>query len=766
MSNSSLRADLPVVRRHDLRPPGAARRFTQDRVAQESGRTLVIAYHPDLAEVESTLFDIAASPGVQLICVVIGVPSHDVDRPALALPAMLATEGIATLWVSDPAGAGCGWWIETGGPALDAAQLLGSESASALDLLDDCLQVPDVFDAVRAQVEQMADHVASPGLLAISGRITGELLRTSLRLAVTQLCADTGRDRRPELAHFVASAPALSGPADVDRILTDESELHRHRTAAASAADAAADQVRRMAWLRHLLGPDRPSRTVVERIDRVRAERAELVRVVADLLTSAQHPGNDPSGQALRDDLRNRGILLPDPPEESNPGALLTKLRVDTSRLWRTSNVGVTQRWLRALADRATPQGSGRYLPQLTRLRPDAGPVPEFPLPVRPGWLLLILTAASLAAGLAGPPGAVVPLSAALLVLMLLACRPAARGEAGVASAARPLLTAYLPAMAAATAAGVLIAGLIGPPPLIVRIALVGIAAAAALVAVHHWWRGAVARWSAQLEPMIGPQWSSGIDALLHRVVHDEWRTVPARALLADAAVSAAVALDRATAVLRDRIGPSSTPTATAPYGEPASDVDGDLVEVLAADLRDAVASALDVVWDRAGSGGSLSGSWDQVDDVLIRHLDDYRRHLESHHVSDAPPFADRSRVRAGVDAGWGGPERLGNVLATAFGGPLVQLCQPRHLGLLSREHLSGVRFAPAALRDRGTAQLRHRGGGQPLAEMTWTESGVLAGVLRLVPPRQGVAQTYWRSNDDEAAWWADSEGDHHVEAE
>jgi hypothetical protein len=151
---------------------------------------------------------------------------------------------------------------------------------------------------------------------------------------------------------------------------------------------------------------------------------------------------------------------------------------------------------------------------------------------------------------------------------------------------------------------------------------------------------------------------------------------------------------------------------------------------------------------------------------VLLRHLDDYRRHLESHDVSDAPPFADRSRIRAGVDAGWGGPERLGNVLATPFGGPLVQLCQPRHLGLFSRENLSGVRFAPAALRERGTAQLRHRGGGQPLAEMTWTESGVLAGVLRLVPPRQGVVQTYWRSNDDEADWWPAPEGDHHVDAE
>jgi hypothetical protein len=313
------------------------------------------------------------------------------------------------------------------------------------------------------------------------------------------------------------------------------------------------------------------------------------------------------------------------------------------------------------------------------------------------------------------------------------------------------MLQAYLPAIGGGVAAGLVLRRFVPISetfgtysPLIPALLAVG-----GLVA---WWVPAARSWLEQVD-IAGPARAvRRLDDVLRQVVTEEWGTASARASIADAALAVGAALDSIADVLRRH---EADLAAGPPGGRANVDV---LDEILASDLRDAVETSLDGVWDQARSG-SPTGSWELAAERMTGCLGDYEDHLMTHDDNDPPPFARVGRRRSRTLSGWGPPLRLADQLQTPADGPLVQLCRDRHVSLLSLNRIRSFRFAPVAVKDVVSEELARRGGGPLLAEMHWTGTGSLAGVLRLLAPRVGVVEMTWPS-EDAAFPWPEKESD------
>jgi hypothetical protein len=271
------------------------------------------------------------------------------------------------------------------------------------------------------------------------------------------------------------------------------------------------------------------------------------------------------------------------------------------------------------------------------------------------------------------------------------------------------------------------------------------------LAGLSVWWRNATREWTSRIDAGGSLRTARQLDALLHRVITDEWRNAAARAYIADTAVAVAIALERVTEVLKEQT--SALAGALRPdrfAAEPSPDPELDAV--LTADLQDAVESALAVVWDRARTS-SPSGAWDLAGERMREHLAEYDQHLALHDVNEPPPFTRPDRPRGRVHGGWGPPQHIAEVLAMSADGPLVQLCRSRHTNLLSLNRIRAVRFAPASMQEEVSTELSRTGHSPLLSDLHWTHSGSLAGLVRLVPPRSGVVDMVWNHEEEQLDW-------------
>lgn len=746
------------VVRHDLRPPDAVRRFVDHHLWDQPGnRALVIVRGDDLADMRETLFDIAAARRMAVLCIVIGQPPDGTTHPALVLPGVLGSAGVGTLWVSDPEGRGCGWWIDSAQPLMSAETVLRQDDRPALDLLDDCLQIPDVFDGVLDELERMADHVASPGLLAFGGRLAAtDLVAARLRAvrAVTGDGDDAPERRDSGLDAIIPRADGYTAPADLDPLLTRGTELDRARRAAYEAAEDA-QRFSGGTTLRLLLYGGTTWHSGI-RVGHARMLVQQFHRTVGRLLSAGHRPGESLDDEA-RDQITAYGVaaaaLTPAPDD-----VLIGELRAATERRLRSSSIESTQLWLRLLADAASPRGSGDFLRALAGLEPDDQPLPAFPLRPAPGWLLAVLAVAAFAAGTAGPAGLAVGVAAFLGVLLVLSRRPTPNATAGAGASAGTVLRAHLPAVVLGLVGGIAVARTVTMP------FAAGVTAAVAatltvLVVLMVWWSSAAREWATLIDADAPLRTTQQLDGLLHRVILDEWRTAPARAYLADAAVAVAVALERIAVVLKEQ-------SAALAAGQRQDRFPGDaapdphLDDLLTTDLRDAVDAALAIVWDRSRYG-SPAGAWDMAGEQMDEHLREYDRHLALHDVNEPPPFPRSTRSRTRAYANWGPPPQLADLLETPVDGPLVQLCRTRHTNLLSLNRIHGVRFAPASMQDNVSDELSRRGRSPLLADLRWTRSGSLAGVLRMVAPRTGVVEMAW--NQEGPGFGRSGEEDDHA---
>ncbi|WP_043619031.1 hypothetical protein [Nonomuraea candida] len=255
------------------------------------------------------------------------------------------------------------------------------------------------------------------------------------------------------------------------------------------------------------------------------------------------------------------------------------------------------------------------------------------------------------------------------------------------------------------------------------------------------YWRRSRAWWREQLA--LGPARTAldGLRALLERVAASEWMLGRARTHTSDAARTLAAALSeicgQVSATLTDwSKAEAGQAEAGAALDEEVTvrlrDRGGQLREVIAGDLTDAVTGWLEPGWTSLEHGDYRDvqlGLERRVDETLRQ----YRYHLTHRGVQERPEFgtADTGRQEL-VDAVWRQSQQVMRALRAQPGGQMLQLCGDRDLSLLLRQAYA-VRFAPRAVRGQGNPP-----------GVVWTRSGQYAGTLRLVPLRPGTVEENW----------------------
>ncbi|MFJ6492461.1 hypothetical protein [Streptomyces californicus] len=170
-----------------------------------------------------------------------------------------------------------------------------------------------------------------------------------------------------------------------------------------------------------------------------------------------------------------------------------------------------------------------------------------------------------------------------------------------------------------------------------------------------------------------------------------------------------------------------------------------ELVATLAGDLRRTAMAAMAPYWGAVerGQAGALAVS--RTEQRVRELLSAARHHLARYGVLAPPPYPADHRARA-TAAGLLGTDsaRVAELVAReADRGTVVQLSSPEQGSLLSRNpgDARWIRFAPATLRPEIETAWRKGASPQP-AEALWTSSGRYAGLIRLVPLREGVVGT------------------------
>ncbi|MGV0101074.1 hypothetical protein ACSTAL_32860, partial [Streptomyces californicus] len=170
-----------------------------------------------------------------------------------------------------------------------------------------------------------------------------------------------------------------------------------------------------------------------------------------------------------------------------------------------------------------------------------------------------------------------------------------------------------------------------------------------------------------------------------------------------------------------------------------------ELVATLAGDLRRTAMAAMAPYWGAVerGQAGALAVS--RTEQRVRELLSAARHHLARYGVLAPPPYPADHRARA-TAAGLLGTDsaRVAELVARETDrGTVVQLSSPEQGSLLSRNpgDARWIRFAPATLRPEIETAWRKGASPQP-AEALWTSSGRYAGLIRLVPLREGVVDT------------------------
>lgn len=696
----------------------------------DSGRVVVVDDVVSLVDHHSIYETIQSSTMVRLVCVAVGPPANRPGGTVIKATKVLDNDDAATLWVGDRTGAS---W--PAGPAQD----LGDEpDDSALRVLLDALTLPKVFDRVVELARVFPGRVANPGYLVVAGQVGPANLHSARHLAMDTLAGGGDRPRRRQLPPDADIDLLLgtSGSAGVARDrLREGSRLHHvHRDC------TAAWQLAQSAVVR-LANPGAPwmlsrSPDVEAALDTVGSAVADLRAVVTDMFRE----GGARSGMedTTRQELEQWGVVL-DAVPGTDRASLVDRLRglVEDS-LGRGYSCGALANWLRRQAERVEPVGSVGRTVELEEACPSTvvdrlRQPPRFPWNPRVPWLLGTAGAVAAVAAL-GPFGGLTGPALAVLWTCLIGLTTRAQPGQVPSGAVSLALLWHLIAAGIGCAVGLAVDRAVPLSP-VVGVVLVVAALVTAAVAIRVAWVGAVHRWCSQLDL---PGARRGIDAV-PRLVCDvalrEWVLGDARRFVAETALVVGRALDDVAGALSD--------AARSGHGR-TTPISLELQELTDFDLARLVVRALEPSWDRltlAPGGDSRFGLRERVHDLL----DTYSRNVELHGLDGAlgpePPSARDELVRAL----WRESPVINRLmLDVAPDSRMHQLCTPEDLPLLDQvpAHFRVVRFAPSAAQaalvgERGTSRHAH-------GEIEWTAAGHIAGLIRLVPLRDGAVELTW----------------------
>jgi hypothetical protein len=677
-----------------------------------------------------------------VMCLVLGEdPAASGGAAVLSLPHVLRYATV--LWIGDARGVD---WAPGGQRVVP----VGLDDPETLARLIEALQVPEVFDRVRATSGEVHGLIASPGLRVVRGGVPIAELAEARAASIQLLTAPMGsRPPGDDASTVVLRAGGAADPAPAP--VSSTSRLGRAADSCSRGLDRVDSLARALGSWQAVLGRNRSTEDVGSEVTKA-GELAENYRLGLIMLLDRM------DGHLLIKDPPAEKVVelgVP-PPVEGRPMEATAGLReFVTRRLRGGGSLPGLATELRRAADLAAPQGCTTVLERIRsheQLTLDMPVFRRFPLAL---WTILLAVLTCAAVGFALGPGWPGRIAGAVLALvwagsgwLLLARRPAAETEVGLRAAAPVALPLYgLPALVGAAvgiAGALLLPVALRPAPLTLQLLVV----AGVLVTVVTpvlCWRSAVRLWRRKLAAAALRATVDQLASDADEVIKREWQLVERRRAVQHALEVVAAGLEEIGNALRtdgDRLFvPELPPRRDAPAGL-ARAVPPETLDVVRSDLAGIALQSLDQAWIAAESGRRTPGGASHQ--TLERLLGEYARHVRSQGL--ITPRADavlesgaRDRLAMRV---WSASPLAQAALATSAEDVMTQLCTDDQLDYLSTTTDPVlVRFAPQQVR----RVLEMRGSQESLladSGIVWSAGRELIGAIRLLPVRLDAVQT------------------------
>jgi hypothetical protein len=724
----------------------------------------------------------------------LGGTGADGREPTLVKPFALRAP-VATLWVSEPYGVG--WGMNQTVPSFVGAAHHandGGYDTPVLRALLDALRIPDVFDKVIDVVGGMPEATASPGILAVLGRVDDDVLADAQVLAVDQLLRDrpNASDEAPadlvtgSLALILRDAGKIRADSDVllpggylDSTLTQCRDYLADAEAKAKAMRSPRAVFGEMGALLHALrgytvhqSPQTRGMVVRNNVMVVGSH----VDTLRDQLAGEFEAIDGRRGLDVQklNRINDLGLRSEPLPHTDAPAVVEALEHLVCGGLDRRHSIVEISRWLLGISRLLIPRGSAARIPELERVCADnvvhamrEPPVMSLNLASLPTLLAVFFCCAL--AGIwqpAGAPVAIAIATAAVLTsiagaIFLATARRSLPDEGRLRNIAIGDFWILTVAAALGGVAGVLAPVQLYPfdVPTPLGIAAVTVAA----LGLIFWWRAtwlhAIARWDA-------PSWVQNAIAcvddlrvLVNDVALYEWILSDSRRAAVDIAGALSGALfdmkiqfvAHADKVRTEGTGRQlrATPGVDAEIPSLLRQNSAEIAGIVSDDMVALVRLLLERCWADLGRD-ALDAPAQWVSEQTEMHLGRYKHHLERRGVHGLSPFkADNERRRVLAHTVWQDTRRVSTVLRSSIQHPgIIQLCAPEHLLFLDVDpnRAGSVRFAPKGAQTQHGQGLRGVGRNgdhqSVMGDMIWTEWGQVAGIIRLVRMRAGTVET------------------------
>jgi len=743
-----------------------------DRV--DFSRAVIIDEVARLAEHDEVYTHILTSGvDVKVLCIAVG--QFDSGDPAVAIhrPYQLQPPWAATLWVSDAAG--IGWRMESS--QADTVYQRGSLDADQMPpaALTDSLAIPQVFDRVLEAVGGMAGAVASPGMRINHSGVDPSRLRNALQKAIHQLTRSStgGLQQGPaiETSSLIGGSREGSSRRDPLRPGGELDELNQQCQLAADDAATAAQRLRGPSGL--LMGMHGSQmRSALTRLSETAGQFAGAIEQLLDFA--------DPQTSfetAHYEELNRHGIDIAPPTRRETAVAVDVLSDLTHTALDRHQTLPVIAEALREAADQLIPKGTRPYLERLNRLCPDralrrlARPPAVAAVAGLP-WPAALTLLVGLAAGLWSAPRAlcgVLAVAACAVAAAWVTWRAAAVTGTSLASGWR-FITTQIGAAVLGAACGIGLSMIVAVPArggflgtlLAVAFTLVLVLALAGV-----WWSALIRNWLQRLNMPPLLRIARSLRILLTDVSTQEWQPAAERRAASDRARIMAGIVDDVTACLQthaastsrpgDDMAPGGRDARTAEQRARSAERESEILAVVVIDLADAVITVLNRLFAPLSAGSLTPPGAMAVQRMLETELASYAEHLAMVGIYEAPHFGrGRSQRQQSVEALLERSVGLEDLVwSGARDANIVQLCAPDDLGLLELDpvRVEMVRFAPRSGQEFASRTLAKWAGGPPAetAQVEWTATSRISGVLRLVPLRTGAVEEVLPAGQDAA---------------
>ena len=749
------------------------------------GRVVVLDHATSLVDHWDTYLALAADREVTgVICIAVGEPSaQDADGGAhspvvLRVPAVLTQSGGAVLWVGDEQGVRWGSRVNQPVPIRR-----GADEPSGLDRLVMALSVEEVFDAVRAQVQGMAERVASPGLELFSAAVSGQL--GSARDAAVERLVRVRSDQAPTDVLRDTIRDLAQGPRpDVGGDLDGKGKVGRPRRDATAFTGHAADLAREARSLALLTGNKKGARPgpdlgrYVRLSGRSTAEYRREAATLLDRIDGQLRRGDTTVPQVVEMGVREPISMPAEQVVERLSTAIARHLKADPSVPTLAVHL---RRAAVALEPAGCPHGAeavrGTGERSLERSLPTATQWPVSPL-----LLPLVLLTCFVATLVPTPPwlgwifGVLAVLAWFVPAWLLLGRWPQDEGEIELGEAVVPATLSFgltgiaglaLGALAARYLADIALLDFLPDMPTRWRVYLVLGAFLVAAVAVWSSWSIAAARLRRRLGTRGLTEVHSRVSRLVDDVVGPEWVQSARRRQLAAALHETADGLREIELRLRQEIEdrpenkvrplftrPASPYTPAALPTTVRSAIGTEVSGVVLDDLLRIVRVTLERAWFMTlhGRRAHPFEYRDRLDGLLAEYDEHvYRFGLmmpprpvdEREQVPDPDNDKDKDKDKRVMllERVWGNAPQGRAVLRTRAFDDMTQLCSPRQLGDLytSRDPVM-VGFAPVQVRQVLTGS--DGWDATTFDSFVWTDRAELAGVVRLLELQAGARET------------------------